>query len=64
MQCGIIKAIREVCGKDFLISVRLGAADHMPGGSEAGDVPEAAERFQKAGADMISITGGLCGMIC
>ena len=56
LQCEIIKAIREVCGKDFLISVRLGAADHMPGGSEAGDVPEAAERFQKAGADMISIT--------
>lgn len=63
LQCGIIKAIREVCGKGFLISVRLGAADHMPGGSEAGDVPEAAERFQKAGADMISITGGLCGFI-
>ena len=63
LQCEIIKAIREICGKDFLISVRLGAADHMPGGSEAGDVPEAAERFQKAGADMISITGGLCGFI-
>jgi len=63
LQCEIIKAVREVCGKDFLISIRLGAADYMPGGAEAGDVPEAAERFQKAGADMISITGGLCGFI-
>lgn len=61
LQCEILRSIRETCGKDFLLSFRWGASDYMNGGSTVQEVPEAAVLFEKAGADMLSISGGLCG---
>lgn len=61
LQAEILREIRETCGKDFLLSIRFGASDYMNGGSTVKDVPEAAKIFETAGADMISISGGLCG---
>lgn len=61
LQSEILQAIREACGTDFLLSLRWGASDYMNGGSTVQEVPEAAKYFEAAGADMISISGGLCG---
>ena len=57
----VIQAVRERCGEDFLISLRLGASDYREGGAELSEVPEAARIFAGAGIDMLSITGGMCG---
>ena len=57
----VIRAVRERCGEDFLISLRLGASDYREGGAELSEVPEAARIFAEAGIDMLSITGGMCG---
>ena len=64
----IIKAIREACGKDFVIAVRLGAADYVKDGpdpAEGGLTPEegvrAAVLCEEAGADLIDVSGGLYG---
>lgn len=56
----IIRSVRDAVGKDPLISFRLGACDYMEGGSVLSEVPEAVKTAVNAGADMISISGGLC----
>lgn len=61
LQSEILQAIREACGPEFLLSLRWGASDYMNGGSTVQEVPEAAKYFEAAGADMLSISGGLCG---
>ena len=57
----VASAIRERTGKDFLIALRLGAADYMEGGADVSEVPEAAGRFAAAGVDLLDISGGMCG---
>lgn len=56
----IIRSIRDAAGPDFVISVRLGASDYQEGGADVKEVPEAARILKEAGADMISISGGMC----
>lgn len=57
----IIEAVKEAVGKDFPILIRLGACDYMEGGTTIEDSKIAALEFQKAGIDIIDITGGMCG---
>lgn len=57
----VIQAIRSSVDDDFIISVRFGAVDYMPHGSTIQEAPEAAIRFAAAGADVIDVSGGLCG---
>lgn len=57
----IIKAIRENVGEDFTIILRLGAADYIEGGTTAEDSITAAREFEKAGVDILDISGGVCG---
>ncbi|WP_291636306.1 NADH:flavin oxidoreductase [Clostridium sp.] len=57
----IIKAVREVVGNDFPILLRLGAFDYMEGGSTIEDSKIAALEFERAGVDILDISGGLCG---
>lgn len=59
----IIEEIRRRTGEDFLISVRLGACDYMEGGSTKKDAAEAGRILEKAGADLLSISGGMCGYL-
>lgn len=56
----IIKAVREAVGEDFPILLRLGAADYMDGGLTIEESGVASEEFEKAGVDIIDISGGLC----
>lgn len=57
----IIKAVREAVGDDFLLLLRLGAADYMDGGITIEDSKIAAPLFEKAGVDLLDISGGFCG---
>lgn len=59
----VIKAVREAVGENFPILLRLGAADYMEGGSTAEDSKIAVVEFEKAGVDIIDISGGFNGYI-
>lgn len=57
----VIEAVRAAVGKDFPVLLRLGAADFMPGGTTIEDSQVAAQEFEKAGVNIIDVSGGLCG---
>lgn len=59
----IIKAVRDAVGDDFPILLRLGACDYIEGGSTIEDSKIAALEFEKAGVDVLDISGGFCGYI-
>lgn len=58
-----IKAVRDAVGDNFPILLRLGASDYSEGGSTIEDSKIAASEFEKAGVDILDISGGLCGFI-
>ncbi len=57
----IINAIKKEVGENFIVALRLGACDYIDGGSTIEDSVKAAEEFEKAGIDLIDISGGFCG---
>lgn len=57
----VIKAVREAVGEDFPILLRLGASDYKDGGITIEDSKIAAREFEKAGVDILDISGGFCG---
>ncbi len=61
LHCQIIQAVREAVGKDYPMSLRLGALDYAEGSSTIEDAVQACQRFEQEGVDMLSISGGLCG---
>lgn len=59
----VIAAVRAAVGEDFPILLRLGAADFTTGGTTIEDSLVAAQEFEKAGIDILDISGGFCGYI-
>lgn len=59
----IIESIRKAVGNDYPIAVRLGACDYMEGGSTLQDGAAAARILERAGIDLLDISGGFCGYI-
>lgn len=59
----IIEAIRAAAGKDYPLALRLGACDYMDGGTTIEDSVLSAKEFEKAGVDLLDISGGLCSYI-
>ena len=59
----VINAVREAVGPDYPIALRLGACDYMEGGSTIADAVYACKKFEKAGVDLLDITGGFCGFV-
>jgi len=57
----VIEAVRSVVGPDFPVQVRLGASDYTEGGTTIEDSKIAARAFEKAGVDIIHISGGFVG---
>lgn len=57
----IIRAVREAVGAQYPIAIRLGGCDYMPGGSSIQDSVAAAQEFERAGIDLLDISGGFCG---
>jgi NADPH2 dehydrogenase len=55
----IIGAIREALG-DFPILLRMGATDYSDGGLTLEDSQKASSAFEKAGVDILDISGGMC----
>jgi len=59
----VIKAVKEAVGEDFPILLRLGAADYIEGGTVVEDSIMPAKAFEKAGIDIIDISGGFLGYV-
>jgi NADPH2 dehydrogenase len=59
----VIRAVRTAVGKDFPVLVRLGASDFIDGGTTIEDSQFAAKEFEKAGVDILDISGGFLGYI-
>lgn len=57
----VINAVRNAVGDNFVVALRLGACDYMDGGSTIEDACKAAVAFEKAGVDLLDISGGFCG---
>lgn len=56
----IIKEVRSSVGEEFPILLRLGASDYMEGGTTIEDSIASTKEFEKAGLDMLDISGGFC----
>ncbi len=56
----VIKAVRDAVGYNFPLLLRLAASDYMEGGITIGDSTIAAIEFEKAGVDILDISGGFC----
>ncbi len=59
----IIESVRDAVGKNFPILLRLGASDFIEGGTTLDDSITAAIEFEKAGVNVLDISGGFCGYI-
>lgn len=59
----VIGAVREAVGTEFPVFLRLGAADFVEGGTTIEDSQMAAREFEKAGVDVLDISGGFSGYI-
>ena len=57
----IVQAVRSCTGSNFLIALRLGACDYEDGGAAAKDSVQACLLLEKAGVDLLDISGGVSG---
>lgn len=57
----VIKAVRAMVGNDYPVLLRMGAADYIEGGAELKDSITAALEYEKAGVDILDISGGFNG---
>lgn len=63
MHLEVIKAVRNAVGDSFPIFLRLGASDYREGGTTIEDSKVAAREFERAGVDVLDVSGGFCGYI-
>lgn len=54
----VIAEVRRVCGKEFIIDVRISGDEYSDGGLNINDMIYAAKQLEKAGADMLHVSGG------
>lgn len=54
----VIEEVRKVCGKDFIIDVRISGDEYSDGGLNLNDGIYIAKQIEKAGADFIHVSGG------
>ena len=59
----VLAAVREAAGADFPVALRLGACDYMDGGATAEDGARAAVLLERAGVDLLDVSGGFCGYV-
>ena len=58
-----IVRVRAAIGERVPLAVRLGGADYLPGGATEEDAVAACRLIREAGADLLDISGGMCGYI-
>lgn len=56
----ILKGIKEELGSTYPVLIRMGAGDFKEGGLTIEDAVSAAIAFEKAGVDVLDISGGMC----
>lgn len=54
----VIEEVRKTCGEDFIIDVRISGDEYSDGGLNINDATYIAKQLEKAGADMLHISGG------
>ena len=59
----VIDGIRKELGEKYPILYRIGVEDMLPGGLTLEDGVRAAKMIADAGADIVDVSGGLCGHI-
>jgi 2,4-dienoyl-CoA reductase-like NADH-dependent reductase (Old Yellow Enzyme family) len=55
-----IAAVRDAVGPDFPVLLRFGGCDYTEGGFGLDDCALAVRSFEKAGVDLLDISGGFC----
>ena len=54
----VLAAVRAACGEDFIIDVRISGDEYSDGGNNINDMIYVARQLEKAGADMLHVSGG------
>ena len=54
----VIDEVRQRCGKDFIIDVRISGDEYSDGGLNINDMIYVAKQLEKAGVDMLHVSGG------
>ena len=54
----VIAEIRKICGRDFLIDVRISGDEYSDGGLTLNDMIYVSKQLEKAGVDFIHVSGG------
>lgn len=54
----VIEEVRKKCGEDFIIDVRISGDEYSDGGLNINDATYIAKQLEKAGADMLHVSGG------
>lgn len=54
----VVEAVRERCGKDFIIDVRISGDEYSDGGLNINDMIYVSKQLQAHGVDMIHVSGG------
>lgn len=58
----IIRGIKEACGEDYPVSVRLSGDELVTDGNKKRDAAALAMILEDAGADLINVSCGVCGV--
>ena len=54
----VVREVRERCGEDFIIDVRISGDEYSEGGLALRDQVYVAKRLERAGVDMLHVSGG------
>ena len=54
----VIAEVRKMCGEDFIIDVRISGDEYSDGGLNINDATYVAKQLEKAGADLLHVSGG------
>ncbi len=55
----VIERIKQICGQDFPVSIRINGSDDLDGGTTPQEAAQQAVILQSAGADVISVSRGI-----
>ena len=54
----VIAEVSKICGKDFIIDVRISGDEYSDGGLNLNDAIYVSKQLEKAGVDMLHVSGG------
>lgn len=54
----VVEEVRKMCGKDFIIDVRISGDEYTDGGLNINDMIYVSKTLEKAGVDMLHVSGG------